>query len=72
MGKMVALNHWNNAVLKKEKMKNPDFKKPAPGPGQYIYENSEAYRKTKSFSQSINKTGFLSNSDRKIHDPDPV
>ena len=45
---MVALNHWNDAVLKKEKMKNPDFKKPAPGPGQYIYENSEAYRKTKS------------------------
>ena len=69
---MVALNHWNNIVSKKEKMKNSDFKKPAPGPGHYIYENSEAYRKTKSFSLGVAKTGFLSNSDRKIHDPDPV
>jgi len=72
MGKMVALNHWNNIVSKKDKIKNQDFKKPVPGPGHYIYENSEAYRKTKSFSLGVAKTGFLSNSDRKIHDPDPV
>ena len=69
---MVALNHWNNLASIKEKMKDPGYKKPVPGPGHYLNEASENYRKIKSFSLGITKTGFGVNSDRKIHQADPV
>jgi hypothetical protein len=65
-------------MFNEEKMKNPHkfpvsmrVLKPSPGPGEYVYENSEYYKKNKSF-QKENSAAFGIDENRKIEVVDKV
>lgn len=45
--------------------------KPSPGPGEYVYENSEFYKKNKSFKKE-NSAAFGIDENRKIEAVDKV
>jgi hypothetical protein len=45
--------------------------KPSPGPGEYVYENSEFYKKNKSFIKE-NSAAFGIDENRKIETVDKV
>ena len=56
INKNIAVSDWHKRMFIEEKKKHPHkfplsmrALKESPGPGEYVYENSEYYKKNKSF-----------------------